>query len=171
MAKAFNELVAGDKVIALKDGLDITEGTVYEVSHVASSGNYVCIIDDLKARHFVNEDDGFAPYEATPKKANGILNVEVNVDALHTTPNVYPGQVRMSTDGFVILVIHAIFGLDDGETEGYYNSIILHDPLDNELDFECNLPVRNQSGDDIADEYPIVVAAKLTIDKINGGNA
>lgn len=159
-------------------------------------GDKVRIINELYGHQFeigevvaitaIDLDDPLCPYstddewwvgdaeieavEETPKKANGILNVEVNVDALHTTPNVYPGQVRMSTDGFVILVIHAIFGLDDGETEGYFNSIILHDPLDNELDFECNLPVRNQSGDDIADEYPIVVDAKLTIDKVNGGN-
>lgn len=159
----------GDKVVALKGGIDVTEGDVYKVVNTLGD-DHIRIIDDADDRH-VLKALMFAPYEETPKKANGILDVEVNVDALHTTPNVYPGQVRMSTDGFVILVIHAIFGLDDGETEGYFNSIILHDPLDNELDFECNLPVRNQSGDDIADEYPIVVDAKLTIDKVNGGNA
>ncbi|MCU7556580.1 hypothetical protein [Macrococcus capreoli] len=160
-------------------------------------GDKVRVIKELNGHHFelgeivtiteVDLDDPICPYEANDTlwvgddeieaveeityKANGILNVEVNVDALHTTPNVYPGQVRMSTDGFVILVIHAIHGLDDGETEGYYNSIILRDPLDNELDFECNLPVRNQSGDNIAEEYPIIVDAKLTIDKVSGGAA
>lgn len=158
----------GDKVIALRDSIDITEGNVYEIMDVF--GKDVRIIDDAGDGHVV-DGSMFVPYEEAPKKANGILNVEVNVDALHTTPNVYPGQVRMSTDGFVILVINAIYGLDEGETDGYFNSIILHDPIDGGLDFECNLPVRNQSGDDIADEYPIVVDAKLTIDKVNGGNA
>lgn len=158
----------GDKVIALRDSIDITEGNVYEIMDVF--GKDVRIIDDAGDGHVV---DGpmFAPYEEKAHKADGILAVEVNIDALHTTPDVYAGQVRMSTDGFVILVINAIYGLDEGETDGYFNSIILHDPIDGELNFECNLPVRNQSGDDIADEYPIVVDAKLTIDKVNGGNA
>lgn len=158
----------GDKVIALRDDIDITKGNVYEVIDICDDGD-IRIVDDVKDSNVV-AGTWFEPYEE-PIKANGILNVEVNVDALHTTPNVYPGQVRMSTDGFVILVIHPIYGLDEEETEGHFNSIILHDPLDGELDFECNLPVRNQSGDDIADEYPIVVDAKLTIDKISGGNA
>lgn len=158
----------GDKVIALRDSIDITEGNVYEIMDVF--GKVVRIIDDAGDSLGVVATM-FVPYEEKAHKANGILNVEVKVDALHTTPDVYAGQVRMSTDGFVILVINAIYGLDEGETDGYFNSIILHDPIDGGLDFECNLPVRNQSGDDIADEYPIVVDAKLTIDKVNGGNA
>lgn len=169
MAKKWSELKVGDKVVAVEDGLFVTKDKIYKISAVY--GKCIEFIDDKGDFHDATEEWVLKPYEESTHKANGILNVEVNVDALHTTPNVYPGQVRMSTDGFVILVIHAIYGLDEGETEGYYNSIILCDPLGNELDFECNLPVRNQSGDDIANEYPILLDAKLTIDKVNGGNA
>lgn len=159
----------GDKVTALKDGIDVTEGNVYKVVNTIGD-DHIRIIDDADDRHVLEVTDFKLYEEPTTIKAN-VLDVEVNVDALHTTPNVYPGQVRMSTDGFVILVIEAIYGLENGEEDGYYNTVILKDAIDGELDFACNMPVRNHSGDDIADEFPIVVDAKLTIDKVNGGKA
>lgn len=92
--------------------------------------------------------------------------LDVIVEEKTATIGIHAGQVRMNEDGVVILVIEAIEGLDYADVEGRYNTVILRCP-DGEVEFEVNMPYSNQHAFDIAEEFPIVVNAKLHVSPIN----
>ena len=157
----------GDKVIALRDSIDNTEGNDYEVTH--TYGKEIRIIDDVGDGHVV-EAHMFAPYEE--EKGDDIMTksnagtLEVIVEDTPTTQEVHAGQVRMDEDGAVILVIEAIEGLDYADEDGRYNTVILHCPYGG-LGYEVNMPHRNQHASDIEKEFPTVVNAKLHVSSNN----
>lgn len=157
----------GDKVIALRDSIDITEGNVYEVTH--TYGKEIRIIDDVGDGHVV-ETHMFAPYEE--EKGDDIMTksnagtLEVIVEEKEVTTGIHAGQVRMDEDGAVILVIDAVAGFDYADEAGMYNTVILRCPY-GDLDYTLNMPYRNQHASDIEKGFPIVVNAKLHVSSIN----
>lgn len=157
----------GDKVIALRDSIDITEGNVYEVTHTYEKE--IRIIDDVGDGHVV-ESPMFALHEE--EKGDDVMTksnagtLEVIVEEKTATTGIHVGQVRMDEDGVIIIVIEAVDGLDYRDGNDMYNTVILCDP-DGDLDYKINAPYRNQNASDIEKEFPIVVNAKLHVSPIN----
>lgn len=167
MTKKWSDLKVGDKVIAIEDGMYVTKGKIYPVTRVGE--RFIDFINDRGNGHSASEDWILIPYE---EKGDDIMTksnagtLEVTVEEKTTTTGIHAGQVRMDEDGAVILVVGAIEGLKSADGVEVYNTVILRDP-DGEVEFEVNMPYSNQSAFDIAEEFPIVVNAKLHVSPIN----
>lgn len=122
-----------------------------ESEYYASNGSSSC---------WVGNEDIEIISRPTPQQSKGSLEIEINA----TPPikqEVEIGQLRLSHDGFLVMVIDGIEGLSDGLP---YNAIILHDPLeDGYLTYKVDSPYRNMDADAILDNYGVVVNGKLTV--------